>query len=82
MDLANNKVAQILMVIAGVIVVILLLTTMSSFFVDTAATANASVNLTGYPGSEAVLIGAPWYLYFFPVIIGIAAIVSILRSDK
>lgn len=82
MDIANNKIAQVTMIVFGVIIVILFLTVMSSFFVDTTATANTSANLTAYPSSEAVLIGAPWYMYFFPVIVGIAAIVGVLRSDK
>jgi len=75
-----NKIWQIGIIVIGVIIVILFLTAIMQVFTEVTETANASANLTPYPGSEAALISAPWYLYFVPVIIGLFAIVGILRG--
>jgi len=42
-------------------------------------TLNATSNMSNYPGTSPFLLSIPWILWFVPGVIGIAAIVVILR---
>lgn len=79
-----GKIGAVIMVVGFVIIVYLILLVAMPILVDTAATANATMdatsNMTNYPGTAGALVSAPWALFFVPGAIGIAAIVIILKK--
>lgn len=80
----GTKVKLIAIIIGGVIFCYLILTAIMPVFTDVTGTANetitASSNWTDYPGSQAALVGAPFWIYFIPGVVGIVAIVFVLKS--
>lgn len=80
----GNKIKQVIFIIAGVVLVYVFLTIIIPILADFAGTANATItassNFTDYPGTQAVLVGAPFWIYFIPGIVGIVAIVFVLKS--
>lgn len=79
-----NKIGQVIIVVAVMIVVYLLMLVVMPFLTDIATTANvtmaASSNLSDYPGASEGLFSALWALWFAPAIIGMIAIVVILKK--
>ncbi len=82
----GNKIKLVILIIAGVILITGFMTILIPILADFASTANttiaASSNWSDYPGAQGALIGAPLWLYFIPTILGIAAIVIVLRSKE
>lgn len=80
----GNKVKLVGLIIGAVLFVYLVLLAIMPIFVEVTTTANetitASDNWSDYPGSQAVLVGAPLWIFFIPGAIGIASIVVVLRS--
>ena len=83
----GNKVVQVGLIIAGVIVVILFITAIMPVFVDFTSTANTTIftgfnssNVSDYPGLQPALLAAPLWIYFIPVIVGVVAVVMVLRE--
>lgn len=80
----GNKIKQVGAIIAAVIFCYLLLTVFMLVIVDFSSTANetitASSNWSDYPGTQGALVASPFWLYFIPGPIGMAAIVIVLRS--
>lgn len=80
----GNKIKLVALIIAGVILCYVFLTIIMPIFVDFASTANTTIaessNWSDYPGTQAALVGAPFWIYFIPGIVGMAAIVVVLKS--
>lgn len=80
----GNKIKLVGLIIGGVIFVYLVLLAIMPIFTDVTSTANttitASSNWTDYPGTQAVLLGAPLWIFGIPAVVGIASIVVVLRS--
>ena len=79
-----NKLGSVLIIIGVVIgcyLILLVTQTVVVGLVETAnATMTASSNLTNYPGTQGFLLSTPWILWFVPGVIGMIAIVIILRQ--
>lgn len=79
-----NKIGQVAIVVAIVIAAYLLLLVTMPILVDFASTANTTMhagsNMTNYPGTAEGVVAAPWALFFVPGVIGIFAIVVILKK--
>jgi len=80
----GKKIMQVLVILGAVLIVYILLTAMMPVLTDAAGTSNATItassNFTDYPGSQATLLGAPFWLYFAPAGIGIVLIVYVLKG--
>lgn len=82
----GNKIKLVAIIIGGVIFVYVFLLAIMPIFVDVTTTANATItassNWTDYPGAQAVLVGAPLWIFFIPGIVGIASIVLVLKRKE
>jgi len=80
----GNKIKQVGLIIGATILVYLFLLAIWPVVVDMSSTANATItassNFTDYPGTQAVLVGAPLWLFLVPAGISTAVIVLVLRS--
>jgi len=79
-----GKIGAVIVVVSIVCALYLIMLTVMPVVVDLSLTANSTinasgVNLTAMPGSTEVLVSAPWVLWFVPGVIGMIAIVIILR---
>ena len=74
--------AIVVMVIVGIVYLLMLVTVpVISGLISTAnTTAAASVNITNLPGSTSFLLSIPWILWFVPAVIGLVAVIIILRA--
>ena len=78
----GKKIFLVAIIIGGVILSYIILTALVPFFVDVTSTANATrVDWSMYPGAQAVLVSFPWWAFFIPAIVGMAAIVVVLKED-
>jgi len=79
-----NKFGHIAIVVGLVVMVylILLITVpfLSSVAVDVSTNMSIDHNVTLYPGSVDILLLSPWLLFFVPAVIGLIAIVIILKK--
>jgi len=82
----GSKIVQVGLIIAGVVIIIIFITAIMPVFVDFTSTANttiaASSNFSDYPGTQSALLAAPLWIYFIPVIVGVVAIVMVLREKR
>lgn len=78
-----NKIGQVIIVIALVSACYLIILVTMGVVVGLAETANATMtassNLTNYPGAAEAVLAAPWVLWFVPGVIGMVAIVVIMK---
>lgn len=79
-----NKFGALLIIIGGVVFAYIILTAIQGAMVDIVSSANTSItaNTTNMPGAREGLLAMPWVLYFIPAIMGIVAVVMVLRSKK
>lgn len=79
-----NKIGAVAIVIFVVIVCYLILLVAMPIVADLASTANATItassNLTMYPGTQGFLLSTPWIMFFVPGVIGMVAIIIILKQ--
>ena len=79
-----NKIGAVAIVcalVAGAYLFLLVAMPILTEFASTAnATMTASSNLSNYPGAAEGVLAAPWIMFFVPAVIGIAAIVIILKK--
>ena len=82
----GEKVKLVGLIIGAVIIAYLFLTATMPVISDFASTANTTIsstsNMSDYPGTQGALLAAPFWLYFVPAIIGIAAIVFALKRRE
>lgn len=80
-----GKIGHVIIVVAMVVAVYLLMLVVMPVVVDMSLTANstmnASSNMSLYPGASPALIASPWVLWFVPGVIGMIAIVVILKKQ-
>ncbi len=76
-----NKIGALLIITFGVVVTYLLLLVFQPTFNSIISTANttSSVGSGHYWGAQAFLLGIPWFVSFIPVIIGLIAVVMVLK---
>ena len=78
-----NKLGAVLIIIGVVIGCYLILLVTQTVVVNLVESANATItassNLTNYPGTQGFLLSTPWIMWFVPGVIGMIAIVIILR---
>lgn len=79
-----NKIGQVVIVVGIIFVVYLLMLVTMPILADSVSTANitmhATSNMSNYPGTAETVIATPWVLWFVPGVIGMVAIVTILRK--
>lgn len=79
----GQKVKVVLGLIIGVVVVYLFLLAVMPAITALVNTANtslsASANMTSFPGTAEAVNSFPWYVWFIPGGVGIAAIIGVLR---
>lgn len=80
-----NKIGYVMIVVGIVVALYLILLTVMPTIVNLSITANTTiagsgVDIAAMPGSTDMLILAPWLLWFVPGVIGMIAIVVILKS--
>jgi len=69
------------MVTAAYIFLTLFMPTLVDIITTANTTMAASSNMSNYPGTAAVMVGAPLWLYFVPGAIGFVVVILILKSD-
>lgn len=81
-----SKVKQVAWVIIGVSLVYVMLAIFIKFIADTTVSVNqelaAAHNMSQYQGTSDFLLASPWILYIAPAVIGIIAIVVILKRRE
>ena len=79
-----NKIKILIGIVGLVIFVNLFLLITVPFLADITVSTNLSLNATSnmsqYPGTSGFLLATPWILYFIPNVIGIIAVIVVLRS--
>jgi len=79
-----SKIGAVIVVIVVVIIIYLLMLVVTPVLTDVASTANntmaATSNLTNYPGAAEGVLVAPWFLWWAPGVIGMIAVVVILKK--
>ena len=78
-----GKIGSVVIVVVIVIAAYLLLLVTVPILTDSVSTANitmhATSNMTNYPGTAEAVLAAPWVLFFVPGVIGLIAVVIILK---
>lgn len=78
-----GKISAVIVVVVMVIAVYLLMLVVMPVVVDMSLTANSTMNATSnmslYPGTSGAMVSAPWVLWFVPGVIGMIAVVVILK---
>ena len=78
-----NKFGAVAKVCVAVFLVYLIMLVVIPWLADITLTVNSTLNATSnmsnYPGTSEFLLSIPWILFFVPGVIGMAAIVIILR---
>ena len=78
-----NKWGAVISIVVMVTLCYLLLLVTMPILVDTTVAVNTTLNSTSnmslYPGTSGFLLASPWILFFVPAVLGIAAIVVVLR---
>ena len=78
-----SKIGPVVVVIVLVAIAYILLLVVMPLVAEIASTANvtmaASSNMSNYPGTQDTMLSAPWALFFVPGVVGIIAIVIILK---
>lgn len=78
-----GKIGAVSVVVVAVCILYLLMLVIMPVMADFASTANttmaASSNLTNYPGAAEGVLVAPWFLWFAPGVVGMVAVVIILK---
>lgn len=80
-----NKLGALLVIIGGTVFAYVILTASHGAIRDMVSSANASMsssNMSNYPGTQPMLLAMPWVLYFIPAVVGIAAVVWLLKFKK
>jgi len=79
-----NKLGALLIIIGGVVFAYVILTAAQGAIVGIVSSANASItaNTTNMPGAREGLLAMPWVVYFIPGVMGIVAVVMLLRAKK
>jgi len=79
-----HKIGQVIVVVVVMIAVYLIMLVVMPVIVDVVATANstmnASSNMSMYPGTSPAVVATPWILWFVPGVIGMIAVVVILKN--
>lgn len=80
-----NKYVSVALIVAAVVVAYMLITVLQPITVSMVESANttisASSNLSNYPGTQAALIGWPWWLWFVPAFLGTILVVVELKRQ-
>jgi hypothetical protein len=80
-----NKLGTVGIIVGFVIVAYLLLLVFMTVIVDSASSANATMaatsNMSNYPGTAEGIIAAPWILWFVPGVVGMIAIIVVLKKS-
>ena len=78
-----NKLGTVAIIVALVIVCYLFLLVVMPVIVDTTITANttmsATSNMSNYPGTSEAVIATPWILLFVPGVVGMVAVIVVLK---
>lgn len=77
-----KKIGTLVIIYAVVVVVYLLMMALQPFTNAMVETANATVNATTYPETQAVLVGWPFYAYIVPGGIAIIATIAVLKGNE
>ena len=81
-----SKLGSILLIICLMVGCYLVLTLVMPVITDLASSANATIaeitDPTDYPGAQEGVLAAPLIMYFVPAVVGVVAIILILRSEK
>ena len=80
-----NKLGAVLIIIGVVGVCYLILLVVMPVLANIIVTANASIaadvaDVSAYPGAQSFLVSTPWILFWVPGVVGIAAIVLVMRA--
>lgn len=82
----KNKYGQVAFVCVVVFITYLMMLVVISWMADITlavnTTLNATSNMSNYPGTSEFLLSIPWILFFVPGVLGIAAVVVILRQPS
>ena len=79
-----HKIGRIAIVVVMVIAVYLFMLVVMPTIVDIVSSANstmdASSNMSMYPGTSPAVLATPWFLWFVPGVVGMIAVVVILKK--
>ena len=75
-----GKLGRLIIIIGLVIMAYLMLMVLQPFTNVAIQTANASANWSNFPGGQEAIVGYPFWVYLIPFLIGMLAVVGILRS--
>lgn len=80
-----SKAKQVILVIAGVVMLYIIVSVFIVFLSDTSVSVNAELaattNLSNYSGLSEFLLASPWIMYVAPAVVGIIAIIGILKGE-
>ena len=78
-----SKLGSVAWIVGLVIIAYLFLLVAMPVITDAVSTANttmaATSNMSNYPGTQEGVLATPWILFFVPGVIGIIAVVLVLR---
>lgn len=81
-----SKIGHIAIVTVIVFFTYLVMLVVMPVVVDLSLTANATAaagsNMSLYPGGSEILIASPWILWWVPGVIGMIAIIAILKFER
>lgn len=81
----KNKYGQVAFVCVVVFITYLMMLVVIPWMADITlavnTTLNATSNMSNYPGTSEFLVAIPWILWWIPGVLGIAAVVVILRHQ-
>lgn len=77
-----KKIMLIILIVVGVVITYLVMAAIQPAVNDIISTANASANWTGFESTQAAVNSYPIYCWFLPGIVGLVAIVVVVRSGK
>lgn len=80
-----NKLGAVLIMIGVVGACYLVLLVVIPVLANIIVTANATIvenvaDVSAYPGAQSFLVSTPWILFWVPGVVGIAAIILVLRA--
>jgi len=79
MNKIGQVIAVVVLVIAAYLLLIVVMPVLSDITTSTNTTMQASSNMSNYPGTAEAVVAAPWALFFVPAVIGMAAVILILK---
>lgn len=77
-----KKIKAVFLILVGVAGAYLILIAGYPALVDMVSSANTALpaDMSAYPGGREALTSAPWYLFFVPAVLGVGALVWVLKS--